>query len=151
MPSILNPTDADVLRGRFAKLTPDAPAQFGKFNAPRMVCHLIDAYRNALGENNDTPFTGHILSNSALRWLIINVIPFPKGKAPTAPSYLATKPASWDADCTRWRELFDRVAARRNEPTAAWGVHPAFGYLNAEQWGKLIYKHTAHHLGQFGV
>ncbi len=30
-------------------------------------------------------------------------------------------------------------------------IHPLFGKLTPEQWGKSIYKHLDHHLQQFDV
>lgn len=30
-------------------------------------------------------------------------------------------------------------------------VHPVFGELNFEEWGRLHYKHVTHHLRQFGL
>ncbi len=114
-----------------------------------MVCHLIDAYRDALGENQ-IPFKRHVLSNPFLRWLVVDVLPFPRG-APTAPSYLATQPAQWKEDCARWDDLFTRIVERGRDATATWGVHPAFGVMTPAMWGRLLYKHTSHHLGQFGA
>lgn len=134
-----------------ARLSPDAPAQFGKFNAPRMLCHLIDAYRNAIGENPTPMMKGGFLSNPLVRWLIIYVVPFPKEKAKTVASYLATQPAEWGADVARWNELLTRVVARGGEVSPHWDSHPVFGVLRTKDWGALLYKHTDHHLRQFGV
>lgn len=60
-----------------------------------------------------------------MRWLVIYVVPWPKGKAPTA-------------------------AAARG-PSGSWAEHPAFGNMSGKDYGALIYRHFNHHLTQFGV
>ncbi len=150
MPSVFTPEREADLRARVARLSPEARAQFGTLNAPRMLCHLIDAYRNALGEN-PTPMRKSVLSNPLVRWLIIHVVPFPKGKAKTAPSFLATQPHDWAADVARWNELLTQIVTRGRDASPQWDVHPAFGVLSTGDWGALIYKHTDHHLRQLGV
>lgn len=120
VPSRFDPAGEAEIRRRLARLTPQAPARFGRLDAPRMVCHLSDAFRNALGENS-VPFRGHPLANPVMRWLIIGVLPFPKGRAPTAPHFLATTPASWADDCSRLTALLDRLVARARDPVPVWG------------------------------
>lgn len=150
MPSVFTPEREAELRARVERLSPDAPAQFGTLTAPRMICHLIDAYRNALGEN-PTRWKKGVLSTPVMRWLILYVVPFPKGKAKTARSFLATQPAEWAADVARWNELLTRIVAMGKKSAPRWDVHPLFGPLSTKDWGTLIYKHTDHHLRQFGV
>jgi hypothetical protein len=150
MPSIFSPEREAEVRQRMSRLSPDAPAQFGKMRAPQMVCHLIDAYRNTLGDNPTAPIRGP-LNNALVRWLVIYVMPWPKGKVQTAPSFLATQPATWAADIARWNELLTRIVSRSHEPSPRWDTHPAFGDLPTRHWGALLYRHTDHHLKQFGV
>ena len=48
--TLLDPAARQAIAARLRGLTPDAKAQWGKFTAPRMVTHLIDSSRMALGE-----------------------------------------------------------------------------------------------------
>jgi hypothetical protein len=149
MLNLFDPAAERELRGRIRRLDPMAPAKWGKLTAPAMVCHLIDSYRVALGEQ-PVKSKGAKLSFPPLRWLILSVLPFPKG-APTAPEYLTTKPAEWDRDIARLDDYVTRFLDFGRSPSPAWAFHPAFGQMNTHQWGILAYRHTAHHLTQFGA
>lgn len=136
----------DELVRRLATLSHDRAPQWGKFTAPRMVSHLLEAFRLSRGElvlpRRPVP----------LRWLIrrllIHTLPFPKG-APTAPEMSSRKPNSWDADVAALQA--DIAAVREPAAGAVLAVHPFFGDMSAHDWGVLLYKHTDHHLRQFGV
>ena len=94
MKSVWNDADYRDLCARLERLTPDASPRWGKFNAPQMVCHLVDAFKMASGElpvkTRKTP-----IRYPPLKQLIIYYLPFPKG-APTAPS------SSPQADGVAW-------------------------------------------------
>lgn len=144
--TIFDPAARAALLARIDALDATAPARWGKFTAPRMVSHLIAALRMALGEEpcKDRP---SFLSNGVVRYLVIHVLPFPKG-APTAREMLARAPQSWASDVAAVKGLIERAAA--NGPDGTWARHPAFGDLSGRDWGVLIHKHVQHHLTQFG-
>ncbi|HVH54796.1 MAG TPA: DUF1569 domain-containing protein [Vicinamibacterales bacterium] len=146
--TIFDPVHRDELVERLNRLTPDAKAQWGKMTAARMLCHLSDSLRVASGEI-PAKFHRGPLANPIVRWLMAYVVPFPRGKAETAPEMLVTKPADWYADLSTARELL-RVAAQRG-PDGQWARHPAFGDMSGALNGVFIYKHVDHHLRQFGV
>ena len=50
MRSMLDAGDRAVLVSRIRSLRPDAAARWGKMNAPRMIAHLGDQVRHALGD-----------------------------------------------------------------------------------------------------
>ncbi|HEY3286323.1 MAG TPA: DUF1569 domain-containing protein [Gemmatimonadaceae bacterium] len=145
--SILDPRSRAGLLARIDQLDPATPARWGRFTAPRMVSHLIESVRMALGE---LPVRRRrsILGNRLVRALVIHVLPFPRG-APTAGELLARAPASWASDIATLKTLIDRAAA--HPPHGVWQPHPVFGILSDDDWGVLIYRHTAHHLSQFGA
>jgi uncharacterized protein DUF1569 len=132
---------------RIARLRWDSPAGWGSFTAPKMVCHLADSLKMALGVLPVQP-KKMPLRYPPLKQLVIYLAPFPKS-APTAPELLARQPADWSADVGDLRSLLDRVTARG--AAAHWVDHPAFGRLSPRAWGVLIYRHMDHHLRQFGV
>lgn len=143
--------DAPALDGllqRLDKLTPDARAQWGRMTAPRMLCHLSDSIRVGLGEM-PAEFKPGPLANPIARWLLAYVIPFPKGRAETAPEMLTTQPSEWKSDLAAVREQL-RAAAQRG-PDGKWARHPAFGDVSGKLYGVFIHKHVDHHLRQFGV
>jgi hypothetical protein len=147
MRSIWNDADARDLRKRIAKLLPDALALWGKFNAPQMVCHLTDGTKMAMGE---LAVAGRKLPIRyfPLKQLILYVLPFPKG-APTGPELIARRATEWSTEVAELERALDRLLVQRDRE--AWPDHPAFGPLSRKGWGSLVYRHTDHHLPQFGV
>lgn len=132
---------------RLEKLRPDSPAQWGKFNAPRMLAHVTDWMRMAAGELTTAP-RGGFLRFGPVKRLAIYYLPFPKG-VPTAPELLARAPEEWPAECGVLRTYLEQFETRHR--AIGFPEHPAFGNLSAEAWGVLGYRHTDHHFRQFGV
>jgi hypothetical protein len=82
-----------------------------------------------------------------LKWLVVNTrFQAPPGRVQTAPEMLTSTPADWADDLAACERLIVRVAS---EDTSA--VHPAFGPLDPQEWGKVCWKHLDHHFRQFGV
>jgi Protein of unknown function (DUF1569) len=150
MPTILDPTIAGELARRIDRLGPGSPALWGMMNVHQMVCHLQDAFRVALGDI-PTSLRPGLLSTRLARWMIISVLPIPRGKAPTSREFKTTVPAVWAEDIAKLKELMERFIRRGSDPRAHWNVHPTFGHLSTDEYGRLVAKHMDHHLSQFGV
>lgn len=148
MPTYWDADTRDEYCRRLARLTPDSKPRWGKFTAAEMVAHLNDALRMATGELAVQPKPGP-LRVFPLKQLILYVVPFPRS-APTAPELLAR---CRDADLTAEQKAFTALAEQAARRTAADPSpdHPAFGRMSYDAWGKLICKHTEHHLRQFGI
>jgi Protein of unknown function (DUF1569) len=138
------------LLNRIDQLRPDSARQWGKMNAPQMVCHLTDSLSIAMGEIATT-FKASALSTRFVRWLIFSVLPIPKAKARTGPEFQSTNPGDWGQDVAHLREKFGQFVAMGKTTTPKWATHPAFGDLSTREWGLLVAKHMDHHLRQFGV
>jgi len=135
------------LHDRVGRLAWDRRAAWGRFTAPKMICHLAESLKMAMGDLKVAPKASPI-RYPPLKQFIIYVAPFPKG-VPTAPELLAREPREWAADVADVQSLLTRAAASR--ATDAWPEHPAFGRLSTRAWGVLIYRHMDHHLNQFGA
>ncbi len=146
MPTLWNADDRAALLARFERLAPSDTPKWGSFTAPRMVTHVTDAVRAGLGELAvkpvRTPF-GFWPMNA----LVIRVLPWPKG-APTAPELMQRVPEAWDGELAALKAAIDRFAAR--EIGGTWSAHAAFGNIDGQLWGRLMYRHLDHHLTQFG-
>jgi hypothetical protein len=138
----------DATLARLARLTPDARPAWGRMNAPQMVAHVADALRMAFGDLPTRPKRIPLLRTFPLKHLVIYLLPFPKG-APTAKELVSRAPGDWASEGRDCRALVERFATERRDRTWPW--HPAFGAMSAEQWGIIAYRHTDHHLRQFGV
>jgi hypothetical protein len=147
MPSFWDEGAAEALVARVRRLTPDHKASWGRLSCPQAVVHLTDACRLYLGELPCVPKNSPI-RYAPLKQLIIYALPFPKN-VPTAPELLARRAGDWQAEVEDLCHAIARVAAARQRAT--WPDHPAFGKLTPRAVGVLAWRHTDHHLRQFGV
>ena len=148
MKTFWDPAAREELCRRSERLAPDARARWGRLTSAQMLAHLNDAMRMTIGELPVKPKRTPI-RYPPLKQLIIYALPFPKG-APTAPELLARCDAACFADeQAAFRQLADRLASKSAHD--AWPEHPAFGRLTHRAWGVLAFRHTDHHLKQFGV
>ncbi|HOX25605.1 MAG TPA: DUF1569 domain-containing protein [Candidatus Krumholzibacteria bacterium] len=142
--SVLDDTEREDLRDRLRRLRPDAGAAWGTLDAPRMLCHVADQMRVALGDAPSRPVHTFV-TRTLVKSLVVNTpLKPPRAKIRTAPEMLTSKPTSWDADLAACLELVERVGRG-----LANAVHPTFGPLSPAEWGRLCWKHLDHHLRQF--
>jgi hypothetical protein len=147
MKTIWNDAEQRELKGRILGLSPDAQARWGRMNARQMLVHLCDAFRMASGDLV-IPSKNVPLRFAPLKQLFIYVLPMPRG-APTARELVTRQPGDWEADLQELQQRLDEFVRRGPSATAA--AHPAFGRMSGRAWGVLAYKHTDHHLKQFGL
>ena len=135
------------LQQRLAQLAPDQAPLWGRMNAPKMVVHLSDSLKMALGELPAAPKKTP-LRYPVVKQLAIFLLPWPQG-APTAPELLARAPAAWTGEVVTLSALIERFATR--QPAGKWPPHPAFGSMTGRAWGVLVYRHCDHHFRQFDI
>jgi len=149
VPSIIDPAARQQIERRLDSLSPEHRGAWGRLTVGGMVCHCYDAVRTAVGQN-PAPLLGKFGPlRPLLAWLMIDVLPWPKGKAKTVRQMLSTKEGDLAGDVQRLQRSFGQVIDRGAQES--WGVHPLFGPLSRAQWGRLIWRHVDYHLKQFGV
>lgn len=148
MRTLWNAADRDEIDARLQRLSPDHSAAWGRLDAPRMLAHVHDALRMAFGELPTASRASAVLRNPIVRHAFIHWLPFPKG-APAPGELLARAPDGWATELVACRAIVARWGNERAD--RAWPEHPAFGTLSPRDWGVLAYKHTDHHLRQFGA
>ncbi|MCC6245852.1 MAG: DUF1569 domain-containing protein [Gemmatimonadaceae bacterium] len=148
MSTLADPTVRSAMIDRVQQLTPDAKAQWGRMSAPQMLAHCTDALRMGLAELPVTPKSAKLPRLAIVKWLFLNVLPFPKN-APTARELVSRAPAPFDEERAHLIALMGKVGTP--DALTRFAEHPLFGPLTREQWGQLAYKHLDHHLRQFGV
>jgi hypothetical protein len=135
------------LLARIEALRPETPARWGRMTCPQMVVHVTDALALYTGDlsavGKHTP-----LRYPPFKQAFVYLLPIPKN-VPTAAVLKARIPGDWQAETDRLAEAVARFCAQ--QARAAWPVHPLFGRLSARAYGVLAYKHTDHHLRQFGA
>ncbi|MCC6317972.1 MAG: DUF1569 domain-containing protein [Gemmatimonadaceae bacterium] len=149
MPTLWNPDDLAVAQRRLGTLTDAHQARWGRMSCAQMLRHLTWGVQMATGARPVPRLRTRLpLRFAPLRYLILNVLPFPRG-APTAPSLrvgevgtVAEERAGLEAALAAF------VAMDRRAP---WSPHPAFGSMDGPAWGAFTWKHVDHHLRQFGA
>jgi hypothetical protein len=148
MTSMFDAEIRTVFEGRIRALRPDAQRRWGRMTAPQMVCHLSDQLRIALGLLPTQPIAGP-LRYTPMKQLVIDILPWPKGRIQGPPEAFTNPPDQWDRDVAALLELLDTFGRRRGQ--RAWAAHPTFGRMSGALWGRLTCRHFDHHLRQFGV
>lgn len=152
MPSAFDPQAVEELHRRLDRFRPEARRSWGRMTAHQAVTHMTDAFRMALGERPIRDKSTWPLRTVG-RWIGFHTpLPWPKGFR--APRELdqerdGSAPDSWDRDLEALRAALDRFAG---DPDRLVGqVHAVFGPLSRHEWGVWGYRHTDHHLRQFGL
>jgi hypothetical protein len=146
--SILNDAERMAICHRIGSVTSASVPRWGRMDAKAMLTHLKRSALMALGELPVACKSKRAFQVFPIKHLILHVAPFPKG-APTAPELLVPDAASFDALRSELVTLVERIGAGPREGDGP--VHPLFGRLSFREWGVATYKHTDHHLRQFGA
>ncbi|MGQ0642964.1 MAG: hypothetical protein ACT4P6_19640 [Gemmatimonadaceae bacterium] len=140
------------LLGRLAALRPDSQRRWGTLSAHEMLCHLGDATDMVLGIRPRTrPVPAR--RRPIIKWLgLWSPFRWPHGW-PTNPSQNpridGTRPSQFMADLQRAMAGIEGIAAA--DPHALEQAHGFFGSMSLVDWQRWVYKHTDHHLRQFGL
>lgn len=147
MKSVWTPEVQAELLARGASLRPDSVARWGRLTCPRMLVHVTDALAMYMGTIpvavKRTP-----LLYAPLKQAVIYALPMPRN-VPTARELLSREPGPWEAEQERFASTLRAFCALRSR--ADWPLHPLFGRISPRAVGVLAYKHTDHHLRQFGA
>jgi len=137
---------AELIR-RIHTLTPEAQRRWGRMSVDQMLWHVNGMLSIAIGELPFEPQES-FLRRTVIRFAAFNM-PWPKGRAPTAPEVTATRQYDFAQEQALLFDLLDRFAAR--DLQTSWPRHPAFGAMTGHDWTRLQHKHVDYHLQQFGV
>ncbi len=125
--------------GRVRALTPERPPKWGKLTAPKMLAHISDQIRMALGDIPARRGAG-LLSVAPINYLLIYVVPWPHGAKGPSEAF-TTKPASSDTDVGELLELIKRFCDRQDQQN--WPEDPLFGRLSGKDW-RRFHTNTSH-------
>jgi hypothetical protein len=137
------------LVSRVQSLQPDSQRQWGKMNPAQMMAHCKEAFGAALSDKpHKRLFIGYLFGWIAKKQFVSDK-PWKKN-LPTAPVLKIEDERSFE---TEKKNLLDSMGRFVKEGPARTNgqMHPFFGRMTAEEWGKGMYKHLDHHLQQFGV
>ncbi|MBS1655302.1 MAG: DUF1569 domain-containing protein [Bacteroidetes bacterium] len=146
MKSVLDKNTRDELIARVNKLTKDNQPQWGSMTVYQMLKHCCLAEELYLGKRTyKRVLMGRIFGNMGLKRLIGDESPFPKNLK-TSKTFVVTD----SGDMEKERTHFIALLQEYEHYTSPYMVHWFFGKMTKEQVGIFSYKHTDHHLRQFG-
>lgn len=149
MPSVADPRTLERLIARLGAIGPGTQRRWGTMTAGEMVCHLGDACAGVVDGRARSPRS----SRPLVKWVALrSPLPWPKGLQTLAqidPRRDGTKPGEFERDRQRAGAALRVVATAPAEALAA--SHAVFGAMRAPDWYRWAYRHTDHHLRQFGV
>lgn len=161
MPTLPFDVNDAALRGAFfgepldaalAALREDAQPRWGQMTAQQMVEHLAWVFETSTGgvqvecgvpEEKRARFRAFLLDNTPMSHEFRN------------PALVAGLPALRHASLAEARRALraevDRFLEQCRSAPSATRMHPVFGPLALADWERSHYKHTYHHLLQFGL
>ena len=132
---------------RIDQLKESDKALFGKMNAYQMLKHCTLSEEMFQGKK---PYKrllmGVLFGRMALNGILKDEKPIKKNQ-PTHPDFKITGIGDFENQKMTWVNLLNDY----NDFSPINFVHPFFGKMSKEEIGQYIYKHTDHHLRQFGV
>jgi Protein of unknown function (DUF1569) len=151
MKSLYEAAVVDEVKLRLAELRPDSSALWGKMTAAQMLAHLAVNLESGLGERAVKRSLVGRLIGPLFRKQFFGDKPFPKS-SPTAPEFVMADVQDLELEVERARVvgLVERFFAAGSAGCTR-EPHCFFGPFTPEEWGMGMYKHTDHHLRQFGV
>jgi hypothetical protein len=147
--TIADPRVLDGLVRRLEGLTPATPRRWGTLSAHEMLCHLADASASVL-----TRPAGDVAPARRVRKLLAlyTAIPWPHGlrTPPNVDQRIGgTPPAGFALD--RERAIAGLRALGSAPANAFPTTHGLLGAMIPRDWRRWGYRHTDHHLRQFGL
>ena len=148
-------SDPKVLRSlieRLGALQADSRRRWGSLTPHEMLCHLGDAAAMVLG-TRPRKVPVRMRHRPIFKWLgLWTAIPWPHGR-PTNPMHNpraeGTKPSDFAQDLARVIAGIEGIAAAA--PDTLEPAHGALGVMSVRDWQRWAYRHTDHHLRQFGL
>lgn len=147
--------DPEVLRSleeRLDRLRPDTRRRWGTLTAHEMLCHLGDAAamvlrtrpRKAPLPERSRPIVKLLALWSPMPWthgLATNPMHDPRAEG--------TRPSDFIQDLSRAVAGIEGIAGAKADDLER--VHGSFGRMSLRDWQRWAYRHTNHHLRQFGL
>jgi len=134
---------------RIRLLTAENKSQWGKMTVTQMLKHCSLCEEYYYGKIKvDRSLLGRVLGRIALKAILKNDKVL-LGQNSTSPSQLTVTEDIQDFETWKgkWISLIEKYETFENENFTHW----FFGNMTKAQLGQFIYKHSDHHLRQFGV
>ena len=132
-------------------LTPETEALWGSMSAQRMVEHLSDSLKMAVGQ---TVFPLEVPEDRIPRmneFLLSDKVMAKNSEVPFAKKDQELRCADLELAIDELAENWVEFEEYFSEDEQRSTLHPYYGNLNFDEWNSLHAKHFTHHLQQFGL
>ena len=152
MKTVADPKVSQSLIKRLRRLTPHGERRWGTLTPHEMLCHLGDATEMVLRiRPRDQPVP--LRRRPMIKWLALwSPLRWPRGWR-TNPAHdprdRGTRPTAFGGDMNRAIAAIEGLASA--DPGAIEPAHGTFGVMSLADWQRWAFKHTDHHLRQFGL
>lgn len=149
MKTIFDESNREDLIHRISTINENCSAEWGKMNVFQMLRHCTIWEEWIQGRNQYTykqEFIGFLFGKWALNSILKDDKPFDRN-VPTSEQFKVKETAGdIETEKQKWIALLHEYGHYSNPDF----IHDFFGKMTKEQIGRLAYKHTDHHLRQFG-
>jgi hypothetical protein len=149
MKSILNETDKAELIERINKLTEDKIPDWGKMNVSQMLTHCTVSVKIALGEITPELKEEYMRIGRLVKDKVFETEVFSKD-LPTSKEFLVSEDGKFEICRDTFIDYINKFSDTCSDSNKQ-ESHPFLGELTMKEWGALIWKHSNHHLVQFGA
>ena len=148
MKNILDQQDTAQLTKRIDQLKTGSRPLWGKMNVFQVVVHCqkpLEVYFGTIRLKRN--LAGWLFGGMAKRRFMSDA-PFPKN-LPTVKEFKVVHEGDLQKEKNKLKQMIQEFASGAQADEVR--THPFFGKLTGTEWAALLYKHTDHHLQQFGV
>jgi len=150
MKNLFDPKVKEDIVLRVDQLTSTSAAQWGKMNVNQAMHHMSMAFDIASGKLDPTPAKVPPMPKWLFKFFLLNIKP-PKEKAETFKELNTVANGIDPPDFEAERKNLKQAIENFFNCTALIPENKIAGKFSKNDWGKLNYNHTDHHLRQFGV
>lgn len=147
MKSLFNPQERQEIIDRIASLSEDSVREWGKMSASQMLVHAQAPIKVGIGELKLSSSLIFLILGPIIKKKIMKEEPFDKN-LPTHKSFIVSFDPNLESEKQNLINLINKFDAQKDNLAIK---HPIFGKMSTQQWDVLLWKHTDHHLRQFGV
>lgn len=150
MKNLFNTNHKKEIIKRIDALKPGVKPLWGKMNVNQNLRHMTGAFEIALGTLNPTIAKVPTLPKWLLKFFLLNMAP-PKQKAETFKEMNMVEnkinPKNFEDEKNKLKAMIENFVTSKTLVAE----NKIAGKFSKDDWGKLNWNHTDHHLRQFGV
>jgi hypothetical protein len=147
MKSLFNTQERQEIIDRIASLNEDSVREWGKMSTSQMLLHTQAPIKVGIGELKLSSSLIFLILGPIIKKKLMKEEPFEKN-LPTHKSFIVSFDPNLEAEKQNLINLINKFDAQKDHLAIK---HPIFGKMSTQQWDVLLWKHTDHHLRQFGV